>query len=158
MSAYLFALMHPKRVARVITLGIPYMEPGCAEADFGRFDVQTVIRNIYVLFSGSKLPIAGDDQERYTHQLSFQTGSLRKISMSNLSCMKIRDLKVTVPALLVLGRKDYFLKLPGTEDYINSPLLKESVPDLEIVFMREGSHFVQEQFPEEINRLPQEAY
>ncbi|ERM98259.1 hypothetical protein AMTR_s01641p00008060, partial [Amborella trichopoda] len=145
---------------------VTVQEPGCAEADFGRFDVQTVIRNIYVLFSGSKLPIAGDDQERYTHQLSFQTGSLRKISMSNLSCMKIRgsgflstkDLKVTVPALLVVGRKDYFLKLPGTEDYINSPLLKESVPDLEIVFMREGSHFVQEQFPEEINRLPQEAY
>ena len=38
-------------------------EPGRAEADFGRFDVKTVIRNIYTLFSKSEVPIASDDQE-----------------------------------------------------------------------------------------------
>ena len=38
-------------------------EPGRAEADFGRFDVKTVIRNIYTLFSSSEIPVAGDDQE-----------------------------------------------------------------------------------------------
>lgn len=38
-------------------------EPGRAEADFGRFDVKTVIKKIYILFSGSELQIANDDQE-----------------------------------------------------------------------------------------------
>jgi len=38
-------------------------EPGRAEADFGRFDVKTVIKNIYILFSGSKPPTAREDQE-----------------------------------------------------------------------------------------------
>jgi len=38
-------------------------EPGRAEADFGRFDVKSVIRNIYILFSKTEVPVAGDDQE-----------------------------------------------------------------------------------------------
>lgn len=38
-------------------------EPGRAEADFGRLDVKSVIRNIYILFSRSEIPVAGDDQE-----------------------------------------------------------------------------------------------
>ena len=38
-------------------------EPGRAEADFGRFDVKTVIRNIYILFCRSELQVASDDQE-----------------------------------------------------------------------------------------------
>ena len=37
--------------------------PGRAEADFGRFDAKTVVRNIYILFSGSELPIAAENQE-----------------------------------------------------------------------------------------------
>jgi len=42
---------------------IPIQEPARAEADFGRFPVKSVIRNIYVLFSRSEIPIAADDQE-----------------------------------------------------------------------------------------------
>jgi hypothetical protein len=38
-------------------------EPGRAEADFGRFDVKSVIRNIYILFSKTEVPVASDDQE-----------------------------------------------------------------------------------------------
>ena len=40
-----------------------YQEPGRAEADFARFDVKSVIRNIYILFSGTEVPVAADDQE-----------------------------------------------------------------------------------------------
>ncbi|ERM95228.1 uncharacterized protein LOC18423155 [Amborella trichopoda] len=204
MPAYLFALMHPERVSGVITLGIPYMlpslrkhtnqhlpkgfyirrwqEPGRAEADFGRFDVRTVIRNIYILFSGSELPIAGDDQEIMdlvhpstvlpnwfseedlnVYASLYENSGFRfplevpyrciKRSFKEADHSAATDLKVRVPALLVMGRRDYFLKFPGIEDYINSPLLKENVPDLKIVFMPEGTHFVQEQLPEEINQL-----
>jgi len=38
-------------------------EAGRAEADFVRFDVKSVIRNIYTFFSRSEIPITGDNQE-----------------------------------------------------------------------------------------------
>uniref|UniRef100_A0A6I9QMA0 Epoxide hydrolase 1 n=2 Tax=Elaeis guineensis var. tenera TaxID=51953 RepID=A0A6I9QMA0_ELAGV len=62
------------------------------------------------------------------------------------------DPKVEVPALLVMGEKDYCLKFPGVEDYIRSGMVKNVVPDLEIIYMPEGSHFVQEQFPDQVNQ------
>jgi len=38
-------------------------ESGRAEADFGRLDAKTVVRNIYILFSRSEIPIAEENQE-----------------------------------------------------------------------------------------------
>ena len=40
-----------------------FQEPGRAEADFGRFDAKTVVRNVYILFSRSEIPIAAENQE-----------------------------------------------------------------------------------------------
>lgn len=42
---------------------IPLQIPGRAEADFGRLDNKTVLRNIYILFSRSEIPIANENQE-----------------------------------------------------------------------------------------------
>ena len=64
----------------------------------------------------------------------------------------IKDPKVTVPSVLIMGEKDYFKKHPGREDYI-SGAVKNRVPDLEIIFMPEGSHFVHEQFPKKVNQF-----
>ncbi|GMN28263.1 hypothetical protein TIFTF001_051652 [Ficus carica] len=61
--------------------------------------------------------------------------------------------KVAAPALLIMGEKDYVLKFPGMEDYIRTGAVKNLVPDLDITFVAEGSHFVHEQFPEQINHL-----
>ena len=41
----------------------PSQQPGRAEADFGRFDNKTVVRNVYTLFSRSEIPIARENQE-----------------------------------------------------------------------------------------------
>lgn len=65
----------------------------------------------------------------------------------------IKDPKVEVPALLIMGEKDYVLKFPGMDEYIQSGMVKDYVPKLEIIYVPEGSHFVQEQFPEEVNSL-----
>ncbi|KAJ6878177.1 bifunctional epoxide hydrolase 2-like [Populus alba x Populus x berolinensis] len=84
-TAYLVAVVHPERVSGLVSLGIPFLlpgpncirndlmpsgfyitrwqEPGRAEADFGRLDVKTVVRNVYILFSGTEPPTARDDQE-----------------------------------------------------------------------------------------------
>jgi pimeloyl-ACP methyl ester carboxylesterase len=63
------------------------------------------------------------------------------------------DPKVKHPALFIMGSKDYVLKIPGIEDYINSGTVKEFVPNLEITFLPEGTHFVHEQSPDEVNQL-----
>lgn len=63
------------------------------------------------------------------------------------------DRKITAPSLLIMGEKDYIMKFPGLEDYIRTGKVKESVPNLDVTFMPQGNHFVQEQMPEEVNQL-----
>lgn len=46
-----------------ISTNFKFKEPGRAEADFARLDAKTVIRNIYILFSSSEIPIAPENQE-----------------------------------------------------------------------------------------------
>ena len=65
----------------------------------------------------------------------------------------LSDVKVTIPALLIMGEKDYVFKFPGMEDYIRSGAVKNYVPDLEITYIPEGSHFVHEQIPDKVNQL-----
>lgn len=55
--------------------------------------------------------------------------------------------------LLIIGEKDYFLKFPGVEDFMKSGMVKQFASALEIEYVREGSHFVQEQFAKKINQL-----
>uniref|UniRef100_A0A2N9HH24 AB hydrolase-1 domain-containing protein n=1 Tax=Fagus sylvatica TaxID=28930 RepID=A0A2N9HH24_FAGSY len=190
--AYLFAILHPKRVLGVITLGVPFMperstfhkylpegfymsrwqEPGRAKADYRRLDAKTIIRNIYILFSRSEIPIAAENQEImdlvdsstplplwFTEEdlttygaLYEKSGFQTALQIPHRSVGKdftITDAKVKVPVLLIMGGKDYILKFQGMEDYIKSGKVKEVVPNLEITFLPEGTHFVQEQSPNE---------
>ncbi|KAJ4980442.1 hypothetical protein NE237_031279 [Protea cynaroides] len=196
--ANLFAVIFPERVSGVVTMGVPYIpagssslfkqlpegfyilrwqEPGRAEADFGRLDVKTVVRNIYILFSGSELPIAGEDQEimdlvdpssplppwfteedlavyaTLYEKSGFRTALQVPYRTLREDLSLTDDPRVKKPALLIMGGKDYFLKVPGMEDYVRSGKVKDLVPDLEITFLPEGTHFVQEQFPDQVNQL-----
>ena len=65
----------------------------------------------------------------------------------------ISEMKVDVPALLIMGEKDYVINFPGMNDYIRTEQAKECVPQLETKYIPEGSHFVQEQFPDQANEL-----
>ncbi|MCD7459935.1 hypothetical protein HAX54_042350 [Datura stramonium] len=192
----LFVLLHGERVSGIITMGVPFVppqppkyteglpegfyisrwrEPGRAEADFGRLDAKTVVRNVYILFSRSEIPIADENQEimdivqpstplppwfseedlaaygALFEKSGFQT-ALQVPYRSLLEQANVTDLRVHVPALFIAGEKDYFLKFPGVQDYISGGL-KSLVPNLEMVNLPEGTHFVQEQLPEEVNRL-----
>ncbi|XP_068320206.1 uncharacterized protein [Pyrus communis] len=157
------------------SLAIP-KEPGRAEADFGRLDAKTVVRNVYILFSRSEIPIAAEDQEImdlvdpsaplplwFSEEDLAAYGALYEKSGFRTALQvpyraireesSVADPIVKAPALFIMGGKDYVNKFPGIEDYINSGKIKEFVPDLEIVFLPEGTHFVQEQSPEEVNQL-----
>ncbi|KAI4296695.1 hypothetical protein L6164_036635 [Bauhinia variegata] len=153
-----------------------WQEPGRAEADFGRLDAKTVVRNIYILFSRSEIPIAPENKEimdlvepstplppwfteedlaaygALYEKSGFQT-ALKVPYRSIDEVFNIPDPITKVPAFLIMGGKDYFLKFPEIEDLIKSGKAKEFAPNLEITFIPEGTHFVQEQFPEQVNQL-----
>ncbi|KAK1420087.1 hypothetical protein QVD17_21407 [Tagetes erecta] len=202
MIGYLFALHYPQKLAGIITLGLPFvppgshnmylalpegfyirrwMEPGRAEADFGRFDAKTVVRNVYILFSKSEIPIANENQEIMDlvdpstplpswiteedlavygdlyHKSGFKTPLqvpyrtiLDKTSYPQQS---LNDLKIDAPALFIMGEEDYVINFPGIKEYVNSGEVKKYVPKLEIVYVPKGSHFVHEQFPDQVNKL-----
>ncbi|KAG0497061.1 hypothetical protein HPP92_001752 [Vanilla planifolia] len=194
--AYQFALSHPDRVSGVVTLGIPYFtvaldydplpegfyikrwrEPGRAEADFGRFSAKTVVKNVYILFSKSEIPIAAEGQEImdlvdpsaplppwFTEDDLEVYGSLYENSGFRFPLQipyrkllverpPVSDPTIRSPALLIMPEKDYVIKFPGIEEIVRSEKVYKFIPDLELKFIPEGSHFVHEQLPGEVNEL-----
>ncbi|KAL8467957.1 hypothetical protein ACS0TY_031270 [Phlomoides rotata] len=193
----IFSLLHKDRVLGFVTMGVPFMlptlpsyhllpegfyisrfqEPGRAEADFGRLDAKTVVKNVYIMFSKTEIPIAHENQEImdivepstplpswFTEEDLAAYGDLyensgfktaMQIPYRSLGAedFGISDPKVDVPALLIMGEKDYLLNFPGIEEYIRGGAAKSLVPNLEIIFMPEGNHFVQEQSPDEVNEI-----
>nr|CAB3499251.1 unnamed protein product [Digitaria exilis] len=153
-----------------------WLEPGRAEADFDRYDVKRVVRTIYILFSSSEIPIAKEDQEitdladlltplpewfsekdlSVYASLYEKSGFRYPLKMPYRSTDKretIENPKFQVPVFVVMGDKDYVNKLPGFETLLKGGIMAMFAPDLKIAFVPEGSHFVQEQFPDKVNEL-----
>jgi pimeloyl-ACP methyl ester carboxylesterase len=63
------------------------------------------------------------------------------------------DAKFQVPVFMVMGEKDYCFKFPGFETAMRSGIMNNFMPDLKITYVPEGSHFVQEQLPDQVNKL-----
>ncbi|KAJ9566602.1 hypothetical protein OSB04_002568 [Centaurea solstitialis] len=198
MVAYPFAMLHPEKVAGLIVLGVAYLppgdfkqnsallpegfyirrwqDPGRAKAEFGRFDAKTVVKNIYILFSKSELPIANESQEimdlvepstplpswfteedlatygALYERSGFQTALQVPYRTMHLDVVPTKpDPKVESPTLLIMGEEDYSMKL--LEEYIKSGGMNKYVPNLETIYVPGGSHFVHEQFPDQVNQL-----
>ncbi|KQJ97299.1 uncharacterized protein LOC100835957 [Brachypodium distachyon] len=153
-----------------------WREPGRAEADFGRYDVKRVVQTIYILFSRSEIPIANEDQEImdladlstplpewFTEKdldvyasLYEKSGFGYPLQMPYRSLHKtqpVEDPKFQVPVFVVMGEKDYVFKFPGVEAVLKDGVMEKFAPDLKITYVPEGSHFVQEQFPDMVNEL-----
>ncbi|KAI3928084.1 hypothetical protein MKW98_023685 [Papaver atlanticum] len=157
---YLFAILHPERVRGVVAIGVSFLppgpslafagqlpegfyilrwqKPGRAEADFGRLEVKNVIRNIYILFSKSEIPIEPEDKRNH--------GLVKKISQASLYEKSGFHTALQVPYRSI---NEQF----GMEQYISSEKAKEYVPDVELTSLPEGTLFAQEQFPEQVKLL-----
>ncbi|CAN1231920.1 Bifunctional epoxide hydrolase 2 [Linum grandiflorum] len=135
-----FAVVYPERMLGLVTMGIPYTPPGPGASAImalfpeGFYARRWMVRPLY-------------------HNSGFQTAlKVPYRSMEEAAPADMADPTVKVPAMLILGDKDYVSKSPGFEDYANNGV-KHLVQDLKIVHLSEGSHFVQEQFPEQVNEL-----
>nr|GEU88484.1 bifunctional epoxide hydrolase 2-like [Tanacetum cinerariifolium] len=177
--AFLFALLYPTRVARVVSLGVPHAlfgprkfhielpkgfyinrwkEPGRAEVDFARLDAKTVVKNVYILFARSEIPIASEGQEImdivsqstplpswFTDDdlsvyvaLYEKSGFLNSLKVPYRSADEVYDIADQViknPMLVILGEKDYFLMFPGVEDFIKSGTINHFATSLEIEYV-----------------------
>lgn len=155
---------------------VRWQDPARAEADFARFDIKTVVRKIYTLFCRSELQVAEDDQEimdlvdpstplpsffseedlqvyaTLYENSGFRTAMMVPYRTLGKDC-GITNPKITAPSQLIMGEKDYVMKFHGYEDYIRGGKVKDYVPDLDVNFIPEGNHFVQEQLPEQVNQL-----
>ncbi|XP_031250818.1 bifunctional epoxide hydrolase 2-like [Pistacia vera] len=195
--AYLLSILHPERISGIVSLGVPFFvpkpnryqglpegfyifrwkEPGRAEADFGRFDVKTVWRRIYILFSRSEIPIADQNKEIMdmvdpssppppwltiedlaNYAMLYQKSGFDSPMRVPYYKLKHEDFtvnnpKVEVPVLLIMGGKDYFIKFPGIEDYITSGEVNKYMDNLETRFVPDGNHFIQEQLPDQVNEF-----
>ncbi|KAK9057343.1 hypothetical protein SSX86_022178 [Deinandra increscens subsp. villosa] len=197
--AYSFILLHQEKIAGIVTLGMAFtppaaykprfalpegfyvrrwQEPGRAEADFGRFDVKTVVRNIYILFSRSEIPIANENQEImdlvepmtplpswFTEQdlatyaalyekSGFQTALQIPYRASKINLGSVEQVPIVkAPTMVIIGEEDYATKIPGVDEYVRSGEVKKYVPNLETVYVPNGSHFVHEQFPNHVSQL-----
>ncbi|KAK9087715.1 hypothetical protein Syun_030109 [Stephania yunnanensis] len=52
-----------------------------------------------------------------------------------------------------MGEKDYTLKFSGMEEYLNETKTRDYDPNLETVFLNEGTHFIQGQFPDQVQPM-----
>ncbi|KAK8316749.1 hypothetical protein V6Z11_A13G061700 [Gossypium hirsutum] len=153
-----------------------WMVPGRAEADFGRFNTKIVMRKVYTMFSGSLPQVAVDDQEildlvdssaplppwlseedlpeygSLYEKSGFRTALQVPYRAMMQSC-RLDDGKIRVPGLVIMVEQDYIMKFTGLEDYIRTGEVKEFAPNLDVTFLAQGNHFVQEQLPEETNHL-----
>ncbi|TVU32133.1 hypothetical protein EJB05_23852 [Eragrostis curvula] len=132
----------------ICVLVLMTQEPGRAEADFGRYDVRRVVRTVYVLFSGAEIPTANECQE--IMDLADLSTPLPESFHRRPNQM---NAKFQVPVFMVMGEKDYAFKFPGLEAAVRGGAMENFAPDLKITYIPEGSHFVQEQLPEQVNQL-----
>ncbi|KAH9626985.1 hypothetical protein KSS87_017836 [Heliosperma pusillum] len=153
-----------------------WREPGRAEADFGRFDAKTVVTKIYILFSKSELPIAEENQEildlvdlstplpswlsendiAYYGSLYENSGFETALQVPYRSLdeeFDVHDPILKLPAMMIMGRDDYSWKFPGVKEYVESAIIKEHIPNLQVHILPQGSHFGHEQIPEVLNKL-----
>nr|KJB79967.1 hypothetical protein B456_013G075100 [Gossypium raimondii] len=142
-----------------------WMVPGRAEADFGRFDTKIVIRKVAVddqeildlVDSSAPLPPWLSEEDLAVYGSLYEKSGFRTALQvpywTMMQSCRLDDGKTRALGLLIMGEQDYIMKFPELEDYIRTGKVKEFVPNLDVTFLAQGNHFVQEQLPGEVNHF-----
>ncbi|MBA0843208.1 hypothetical protein Goarm_000419 [Gossypium armourianum] len=161
--------LHPHRVSTIILLGVPFLLPSLSPL---QAQLPLIPPGFYML----RWMVAVDDQEILdlvdsstplptwlSEEDLVEYGSLYEKSgfrtalqvpyRTMMQSCRLDDGKIRAPRLVIMGEQDYIMKFPGLEDYIRTSKVKEFAPNLDVTFLTQGHHFVQEQLPEEVNHF-----
>ncbi|CDO96712.1 unnamed protein product [Coffea canephora] len=149
-----------------------WKDPQKAKDEFNCLDPKAIVRKIYILFSQDEIPETCDGENNLDliddslcpswiteDDLTFygtwyeRTGfsTALKVPLSLDENVKLVNQQIRVPALMIIAGKDHLLKFPGIHDYIQCERVNKFVSDLEMKYLPEGTHFVQEQLPDDVN-------
>ncbi|XVF44398.1 hypothetical protein PTKIN_Ptkin02bG0116700 [Pterospermum kingtungense] len=161
--AAMLAILNTDRMSSVILLGVPFLLPGLAPLQNKLplippgFYMLRWMKILDLVDSSAPLPPWFSEEDLAVYGSLYQKFRFRTALQVPYRTMMVPcgldDRKITTPSLVIMGQKDYIMKFLGLKDYIRTGKVKESVPNLDVTFMPQGNHFVQEQLPEEVNQL-----
>lgn len=153
-----------------------FQEPGRAEKAFARYDYQTVMKKFFLindidqliappkmeiidyLKTPSFLPnwITEEDLQVFADkfQESGFTGPLNYYRAMDLNWELMapwQGSKIEVPAKLIIGNKDLGFESGGTREYIEGNMFRSLVPNLEVVILEGGHHFIQQEKAQQVS-------
>lgn len=149
-----------------------FQEAGRAEKAFAKYDCLTVLKK-FLLINKTDLLIAPPGMEIIDYlempslpswikeeEIQFYTDKFKESGFTGpLNYYRAFDLnwellapwqgsKISVPAKLILGDKD--INIEATRRYTTGDVLKNLVPELEVVFL-DGHHFIQQEKPQQVS-------
>ncbi|KAF6157548.1 hypothetical protein GIB67_004486 [Kingdonia uniflora] len=148
--AYHFAILYPERAIGVLSLGLPFMRRAGSEIPTAREDQEIMD----LLEPSTPLPHWFSEEDLASYISLYEKSGFRTPLQVPYRLFHEGygvELKVKVPAFVIMGEKDYALKFPGFVHYLNE-MVRDYVPDME-TYLPKGSHLVQEQFPDKANQL-----
>ncbi|KAJ0445395.1 putative soluble epoxide hydrolase [Helianthus annuus] len=151
-----------------------FQEPGRAERAFAKYDCLTVIKKFLLIDKTdvmiappgmeiiddleipSQLPPWITEEELQIYADKFQesgfTGGLNYYRAMDLTWELLapwQGSKITVPSKFIIGDKDIGYKT-FSKPYIEGNVMKTLVPDIEVVIVDGGHHFIQHEKPQEV--------
>ncbi|XP_015889890.2 uncharacterized protein LOC107424564 isoform X2 [Ziziphus jujuba] len=154
---------------------IQFQEPGRAERAFARYDYLTVMKKFMLvtdqvflappdmemidyLETPWSLPSWITEEELQVFAEKYEesgfTGPLNYYRAMDLNWELLapwQDAKIVVPTKYIVGDRDIGFEVFGTKDYVNSDVFKSFVPNLEVVIIPDGHHFIQQEKPQQIS-------
>ncbi|XP_031260747.1 uncharacterized protein LOC116118937 [Pistacia vera] len=152
-----------------------FQESGRAEKAFARYDYLTVMKKFLLitktgnliapmgmeiidyLETPANLPLWITEEELQVYADKFQesgfTGALNYYRAMDLNWELLaawEGSKVTVPTKFIVGDKDIGFEINGIREYVTGDF-KNFVPNLEVVILDGGHHFIQQEKPEAVS-------
>lgn len=154
-----------------------FQEPGRAERAFARYDYLTVMKKFLMinktdplvapsgmeiidyLQTPAVLPPWITEEELQVYADKFEesgfTGPLNYYRAMDLNwelSAPWQGAKVTVPTKYIVGDKEIGFDTYGTREYVQGDTFKGLVPDLEVVILEGGHHFIHEERAHEVSQ------
>ncbi|XP_048334922.2 uncharacterized protein LOC107424574 [Ziziphus jujuba] len=154
---------------------VQFQEPGRAERAFARYDYSTVMKKFLLITD--QVFLAPPDMEMIDYletpwslpswiteeeirvfaekyEESGFTGPLNHYRAMDLSWELLapwQEAKIVVPTKFITGDKDIGFEAFGTKEFVKGDVFKSFVPNLEVVIIPDGHHFINQEKPQQIS-------